>query len=351
MRPAVTSTSRAHGPSTGAASGWTPRFLVADDGGRTLALTRSWPVARRVAARTCHAGRSRSRPTGALLGARLAAIGSALADGRTSTSSPPTPRCPPRTPPIARPSRRPGSTPIEEIQPSRHRVTLPLAGRRRGRRSSPGSRSRPASGSGRPRSWASASFATTPRRRTGGPGDGFVGPSEPPEPALDRFYDLLLETGERRHFTFGPREAFVGWWTAALAAGHLVYLEARGSGDGASLAGLILYRHGGRLSTVHSGDHAAARRDHPGRAPPAALAGDRARDPRRLLGDGPRWRGHRGRPRRTEGRRRPVRPVSAQDLVRRTLARADRCARARLRSAAATGWGGSRTAMARTISR
>ena len=30
------------------------------------------------------------------------------------------------------------------------------------------------------------------------------------------------------------------------------------------LAGLVLYRHGGRLSTVHSGDHEASRSSHPG---------------------------------------------------------------------------------------
>ena len=28
------------------ASGWRPRFLVADDGGRALALTRPWPIVR-----------------------------------------------------------------------------------------------------------------------------------------------------------------------------------------------------------------------------------------------------------------------------------------------------------------
>ena len=94
-------------------------------------------------------------------------------------------------------------------------------------------------------------------------GEGFVAPPEPTQIALDRFYDLLLETGERRHFSFGPRESFVAWWTAAHRAGHLVHLEARGpAGD--PLAGLLLYRHGRRLSTVHSGDHEAARRDHPG---------------------------------------------------------------------------------------
>ena len=72
------------------------------------------------------------------------------------------------------------------------------------------------------------SSATTAGSRPSGAGEGFDAPSEAAEVALDRFYDLLLQTGERRHFTFGPREPFVAWWRAALEAGHLVYLEAWG---------------------------------------------------------------------------------------------------------------------------
>ena len=55
------------------------------------------------------------------------------------------------------------------------------------------------------------------------------------------------------------------WWVQALAAGHLVYLEAReDSVDGDVLGGLVLYRHGRRLSTAHSADRAERRHDHPG---------------------------------------------------------------------------------------
>ena len=62
----------------------------------------------------------------------------------------------------------------------------------------------------------------------------------------------------------GPAE-FTAWWRRALAAGHLVYLEAReGAPDGDVLGGLVLYRHGTRLSTAHSADRAERRRDHPG---------------------------------------------------------------------------------------
>jgi lipid II:glycine glycyltransferase (peptidoglycan interpeptide bridge formation enzyme) len=52
----------------------------------------------------------------------------------------------------------------------------------------------------------------------------------------------------------------------AHAAGHLVFLEARAPEDpaGAAVGGLILYRHGRRLSTVHSADIPASRDAHPG---------------------------------------------------------------------------------------
>jgi lipid II:glycine glycyltransferase (peptidoglycan interpeptide bridge formation enzyme) len=121
------------------------------------------------------------------------------------------------------------------------------------------------------------------------PLDGFVAPVEPGEAALRRFYDLLRATGERRGFGLGGPGGFVAWWVRALAAGHLVYLEAREGGDGdagggvdeardgndngganddgragAVLGGLVLYRHGHRLSTVHSADAADRRREHPG---------------------------------------------------------------------------------------
>ena len=89
--------------------------------------------------------------------------------------------------------------------------------------------------------------------------------TEAPAAALGRFYELLRATGDRRGFGFGGPEEFVAWWDRALAAGHLVYLEAReGAADGDVLGGLVLYRHGRRLSTAHSADRAERRHDHPG---------------------------------------------------------------------------------------
>ena len=238
------------------ASGWTPRFLVTDDGGRTLALTRSWSVLPGGSAYVPR-GPGPVAADGALLGSRLAAIGLALAEQHIDVVAA-DPEVPASEAGYRAAIKAAGFHPIEEIQPSRHRVTLALVGLTADE------------------VFAGISKSTRQRIRKAedqdgvvlrydarlgrvGPGDGFAAPSDPPEIALDRFYDLLLETGERRHFTFGPRRAFVDWWTTALAAGHLVYLE-----TSTVRAGLILYRHGGRLSTVHSGDHAEDRDAMPG---------------------------------------------------------------------------------------
>jgi lipid II:glycine glycyltransferase (peptidoglycan interpeptide bridge formation enzyme) len=246
-----------------AASGWTPRLLVSDDGGRALALTRRWSLI---------GGGSAYLPRGpvpmgadaAMLGERLVAIGDALAGEGVDVVAA-DPEVPATETAFRTAIEAAGFSAIEEIQPSRHRVSLPL-----GAEADEPTMFDGIAKSTRQRIRAAESADVTVVRhdaRTApeGVGEGFVLPAEPPDGALDRFYDLLLETGERRHFTFGPRAGFVGWWRAALGAGHLVYLEARAGGAyGEPLAGLILYRHGGRLSTVHSGDHAAARTTHPG---------------------------------------------------------------------------------------
>lgn len=162
---------------------------------------------------------------------------------------------------------------IEEIQPSRHRVSLALAGRDEddvfgGIAKSTRQRIRKAEKDGivvvrHDGRLGGGGGASSSMAGSAGVGEGFERPAEPTQVALDRFYDLLLETGERLQFSFGPRDRFLAWWDAALRAGHFVYLEARTT-EGAVQAGLVLYRHGERLSTVHSGDHADARRDHPG---------------------------------------------------------------------------------------
>jgi hypothetical protein len=150
---------------------------------------------------------------------------------------------------------------IPEIQPSRHRMALAIAGADEtavlgGIAKATRQRIRRAERDGAiVLRWDAVS----------GDVDGIARASEAAASALDRFYGLLRETGDRLGFGFAGPAELTAWWRRALAAGHLVYLEAReGVPDGDVLGGLVLYRHGDRLSTAHSADRAARRRDHPG---------------------------------------------------------------------------------------
>jgi lipid II:glycine glycyltransferase (peptidoglycan interpeptide bridge formation enzyme) len=167
-----------------------------------------------------------------------------------------------------------GFRPAEEVGPSRHRVAARIA---------PGADD-DALLAGIAKA-TSQRFLAAERRgmrvirhdaaATGTP--GVVGDALPPaqlgdalaRAALDRFHALLKATGDRRGFVIGPHGTVVSWWLAALAAGHLVLLEARAADD-TYLGAAIFYRHGERLSYAHSGDVVALRHVHPG-APPLLL--------------------------------------------------------------------------------
>ena len=243
-----------------AASGWLPHQLIATDGSAVLALERRWPLI---------GGGSAYLPRGpipagdaAAMAARLTAYSGWLegrgidvlaSDAEIHAESGYTELI-----------QKAGFRAIEEIQPSRHRLALSL-----GVAATEATALAGVSKATRQRIRAAERAGTLVVRHDGArgaveePGEGFAPPPEASGAALGRFYDLLAETGERRHFIFGPRADYLAWWRAAHAAGLLVLLEAR-SADGEPLAGLVLHRHGGRLSTVHSGDHAATRRSHPG---------------------------------------------------------------------------------------
>ncbi|MFP5341513.1 MAG: lipid II:glycine glycyltransferase FemX [Candidatus Limnocylindria bacterium] len=167
-----------------------------------------------------------------------------------------------------------GFRPIPEIQPSRHRVSLALppgadeAALRSGMTRSTRQRVDRADRDGivvtrhDRAGWVAgpdAEPATVDPFRAPPDGDGAS------DAALETFADLLADTGARRGFRFGPRSVFVDWWRAGLAAGHVVYLAAADPArPDRTLGGLLLYRHGERLSTVHSGDVADIRDQHPG---------------------------------------------------------------------------------------
>ena len=247
------------------AGGWRPRFLAAGDV-RALALVRPWPVFGGGSAYLPRGPVGPGRPwtgdgSGAVIGAVLAAAARHLADEGVDVVA--------ADAEVAESDDAyraalgaAGFRAIPEIQPSRHRTALPL----------PEDRDPDAILAG----VAKATRQRIRRAERDGvvvlrhdaratPVEGLTAATEPGEAAMRRFYDLLHATGERRGFGLGGPGGFVAWWVRALAAGHLVYLEAReGTEAGAVLGGLVLYRHGSRLSTVHSADAVDRRRDHPG---------------------------------------------------------------------------------------
>ncbi|HYO42339.1 MAG TPA: GNAT family N-acetyltransferase [Candidatus Limnocylindrales bacterium] len=249
-----------------AASGWVPRHLAVGDA-RALVLVRRWPW---LPGGSAYVPRGPVVPgtpwvpggeAGAHTGTALASIAAHLdTTGVDVLAADPEVSAADTAYGAALASA--GFHAIPEIQPSRHRMALAL----------------PADGDSAPVFDGIAKATRQRIRRAERDGvvvvrhdtattelDGVVRPTEDPDAALDRFYTLLRATGDRRGFGFAGPEEFLTWWRRALAAAHLVYLEAHeGAADGDVLGGLLLYRHGSRLSTQHSADRAERRRDHPG---------------------------------------------------------------------------------------
>jgi lipid II:glycine glycyltransferase (peptidoglycan interpeptide bridge formation enzyme) len=248
-------------------AGWRTRHLVFEDGYGVLALERRYPL---LAGGTAYLSRG-PVPTDhdeARTADRLRAATRWLANDGIDVVA--TDAEVPAAVGFGALIGRYGFRPIPEIQPSRHTMVLPLAER------------------DEPEVFGAIAKSTRQRIRQAERSGAVVSqPTSALRPHLDRFYDLLRATGERRGFTFGARREFVTWWERAHAAGHLVYLVAAAADDPEAarpLAGLILFRHGHRLSTVHSADVSDARATHPGlphllrwRAIQLAIAEGRAR--------------------------------------------------------------------------
>jgi lipid II:glycine glycyltransferase (peptidoglycan interpeptide bridge formation enzyme) len=254
-----------------AGAGWQPRFLVGSDGSAVLALSRPWPV---VGGASAYISRGPVPTADAeVLSERLDAASRWLTDrGVDVVASDAQIRADSGY--SAAVAKR-GFHPIEEIQPARHRMSVRLP---------PGTTEDDALGRAskqarqRIRKAESDGLEIVRYDRVAGPdgdgstagvGDGFAMPDRAVNDALGEFYDLLIATAERRQFDVLSRGRFLDWTTTAFAAGQLLYLEARetrANATGASppVAGLVIYRHGDRLSTFLSGDRDDARERHPG---------------------------------------------------------------------------------------
>jgi lipid II:glycine glycyltransferase (peptidoglycan interpeptide bridge formation enzyme) len=250
--------------------GWRPRFLAVGEQ-RALVLVRTWPVFGGGSGYTPRGPVGPAVPwafdgagavpgAGTAVAATLAAVASHLAaDGVDVLAA---------DPEVAEADTSylaslegAGFHAIDDIWPSRHRMALALAA------ADEGSAYDGIAKATRQRIRRAERDHVVVLRHDLAASDqvGTIRADEDAAAVFDRFYRLLRATGDRRGFGFAGPAEFTSWWRRALAAGHLVYLEAReGAADGEVLGGLILYRHGTRLSTAHSADRAERRRDHPG---------------------------------------------------------------------------------------
>jgi lipid II:glycine glycyltransferase (peptidoglycan interpeptide bridge formation enzyme) len=258
-----------------ARAGWQPRHLVGDDGSAVLALVKPWPLVGGASAYvsrgpvpTAEADVLADRLDGATQWLTTQGVDVVAADAQVRADSG-----------YAAAVARRGFHAIEEIQPSQHRLSVPLppgvtedeALANVSKQSRQRIRKAETDGLEVVRyDWAAGShrIADAPAPAASGPGEGFVAPDRGVNDALGDFYDLLIATAERRRFDVLSRHRFLDWTTTAFAAGQLLYLEAREpagtAADTAPVAGLVIYRHGERLSTFLSGDRDDARDRHPG---------------------------------------------------------------------------------------
>ncbi len=132
----------------------------------------------------------------------------------------------------------------EEIQPSRHRMVLPLP-----------------AGSTEEELYARIAKSTRQRIRAAEKA-GTVVCEDAEGGHLEAFARLVDATARRKGFTFAEEQGFLGWWRLVLAARQARFLVAL---DGSTvLGGLIVYLHGGHHATAFSADRAELRESRPG---------------------------------------------------------------------------------------
>jgi lipid II:glycine glycyltransferase (peptidoglycan interpeptide bridge formation enzyme) len=239
---------------------WQPRFLVGSDGSAVLALLKPWPAIGGASAYISRGPVPTTDP--ATQAARLDGVTTWLfANDVDVVASDPQVRADGG---YAAELAKIGYLPIEEIQPSRHRLSVPLgpeidedaALARVTKQTRQRIRKAEKDGLRIVRYDATLRFNADP-------GEGFSRPERDLDWSLERFHVMLLSTAERRTFEILPRRRFLDWAHTSYAAGQSLHLEAIDP-KGRPIAGLLIYRHGERLSTFLSADLDTSRTEWPG---------------------------------------------------------------------------------------
>jgi lipid II:glycine glycyltransferase (peptidoglycan interpeptide bridge formation enzyme) len=237
--------------------GWRPRFLLFPDGFRLLALERPWPLiggsGAYLSKGPIRAGEPPERTAERLVAASRWLAGNGVDVVASDTAMPVGLG-------YAERLAKHGFRSIEEIQPSRHRMAIDLAGR--------DDAAVMAAIHPTTRRWirdavrAGLRVVRHDARMGSDPGDGFEAPDADDafaaSAAFGRLYDVLVETAARRRFHLGARPPFLDWCATGYAAGLIVLLEVLDP-DGMPLGAAMFYRHGDRLTFSHGGDRAVTR--------------------------------------------------------------------------------------------
>ena len=237
--------------------GWRPRFLIFDDGFRLLSLERSWPLIGGSSAYLSRGPIAAGEPV-AQTAARLQAAADHLV--RRGVDVIATDAEIPASTEYPAMIRALGFRQIEEVQPSRHRMSIALEGLTE--EVVQGGLSTTARQYVRYALRDGLSVVRHDRRGRSDPVDGFVSPGGDPDAAaaagFTRLWRILEETSARRGFHVGSERQFLDWCTTGYGAGHLLLLEVVEPG-GTTLGSGIYHRHGSRLTYSHGGDSLAGR--------------------------------------------------------------------------------------------
>ncbi len=231
--------------------GWRPRFLVTADGAPVLALARPWPLVGSDGIYISRGPLPEADP--ALTLRRLEVVTGWLADHGASVVA--TDAEVPAGSGYPALLEAAGFHPIEELQPSRHRLAVDLTAIR-----------------DEPELLASFSATTRNMIRAAERSDlrtVVLGAGSADDAVADLgaglgvLYGLMRATADRRGFGLASAERFVDWSRRAFSDGHLVYLAVHEPGGGL-VAGATFYRHGRRWTYANAADDPRFRKAYPG---------------------------------------------------------------------------------------